>query len=214
MGTSWKRNVMPLCVGFLLAACGQPAFRIYSDRPILSEGEPGPHLRPGLWRVVNKDCVFDDAKPLGAWPDCATAVIVRPGEMLTRLTGDAFSRERFVLADGYPAMLQTISAPEDKEFHFYGVRPVASGGDIVELNRWPALCAPGAEEGAASGDPSGKEPANPAPEPERPALKGFTYDSGQRCPIHTRDQLRAAVIASEGWTKDREQLRWVRASET
>lgn len=163
-------------------------------------------LRPGLWRVVNADCRFEASTPLGSWPDCAGAIIVRRKELVTRLLSDAYQRERFVLADGLPMILQVESVPSDGpvEQRYYGLRPIRIDGDIVELVRWPATCSPPlrAKDGEAAGQPA----AGPA------AVKGLMVDDEGRCRVNSPDQLRAAVLASEDWDIPKERLLWVRAA--
>jgi hypothetical protein len=202
------RIVLTFGLALLLAACGRPSPEVYSQRPLLvkAAGKTGPRLRPGLWRWDDGGCDFDDTKPIGTWPDCVIAVIVRDDEILTGAMIDAVLRERYVLADGLPMILQVqvLPAAAPAERHYYGVRPTLADGQVVEMIRWPVTCQP------ASKDHSG---SYIAPEPGSSAIKGLTVNDGGRCLTTSRDLLRAAVIASEGWTADRDRLRWVRSAE-
>lgn len=200
-----------LCMAFLLAACGKPFAAPYSRKPLVSEAESAasPTLRPGLWLRVDPDCVFDTASPRGAWPDCATAVVVRENEMLRLYTADVVGQDRFRLAAGLPMVLQVQRLPDEPptEWRYFGLRPTLDAGEIVEYSSWPAMCEP-------------DEPAmieaqkTDATSPPKPAVKGaLPLDDSGRCLLRSRDVLRSTIIASEGWTTDREHLRWVRSAE-
>lgn len=193
-----------------LAACGKPVAP-YSGKPLISAAENAvaPALRPGLWLKVDPDCVVDSAKPRGAWPACATAVIVRQNEMLWVYSADVVMRERFRLADGLPMILQTQETPSDPpvEWRYSGLRAMIDGGQIVEYASWPILCSPiepATEESQQTGETA----------PPRAVAKGsLPLDANGRCLVHSRDELRSIIIASEGWTADREHLKWVRSAE-
>lgn len=199
------RVLLAIALTLMAAACGRPTSEVYSRRPLLV-GE-GPRLRPGLWRTNSEACAFDEAKPAGAWPDCALVVVVRKDEILTGATTEAVLREGYVLADGLPMILQVEVRPaaQPPEQRYFGMRPVLEGGEVIEFRRWPVTCTPPRK---AEG-----ETDNTAPQPGPSSIAGVMVDDGGRCLIRTRDQLRAAVIASEGWTADREHLRWVRSAE-
>lgn len=199
------RRLCGLGLVLLLAACGRPEPEVYSRRPLLAEG--GPHLRPGLWRVSDDGCVFDEARPVGAWPACAIAMVVREDEILTGVGKDAVLREGYGLADGLPMILQVEVRPREKppEQRYFGVRPVMVDGQIVGISRWPVACTPPRK---AEG-----ETDNTALRPGPSSVRGLAVGDDGRCLTASIDSLRAAVIASEGWTADRERLRWVRSAE-
>ncbi len=148
---------------------------------------------------------------MGTWPDCVIAVIVRENEILTGASTPAVLRERYVLADGLPMILQVEVLPAAKpaELHYYGVRPTLADGQVVAVSRWPVTCMPDPKPDEAPAAEADKDasPAGPS------AVKGLARDDQGRCLTTSRDLLRAAAIASEGWTADRERLKWVRAPE-
>lgn len=208
------KALVVFCSALLLTACGAPQSRqVHSQRPLLTQadGKDGPRLRSGLWRWDDGSCVFDDDKPMGTWPDCVIAVIVRDNEILTGASTPAVLRERYVLADGLPMILQVevLPAASPGELHYYGARPTLADGQVVAISRWPVTCVP-----------DRKPNEEPAAEPDKAvslagpsAVKGLARDDHGQCLAGSRDLLRAAVIASEGWTADRERLRWVRSAE-
>lgn len=209
MSTAQRAALLGLGAALLLAGCGKPALVPYSRKPLVSEVEAqaAPALRPGLWLKVDPNCAFDIEKPRGAWPDCAAAIVVRENEMLRLQSADVISEDRFRLADGLPMILQVQSLPitPPTEWRFYGLRPTFEGGDIVEYSSWSAMCGPNGD--AASTD-------SPAVRTPAPAKKGeLPLDEDSRCLIGSRDELRSTIIASEGWTADREHLRWIRSAE-
>lgn len=192
------RPLLAVAALLMLAACGRAPSEVYSERSLVVQSE-GLALRPGLWtRAEDPDCPFDTAKPTGAWPDCASVYVVRPGHILTRYSADTIRLERYRLAAGYPAILELVVAGEAERTYF-GVRPQVENGEVVTMKRWPATCAP-----RPKGD-DGKL---------LPPLKGMAYDDSGRCPLADAGQLRSAVIASETWTEAPETLRWIRASES
>lgn len=198
---------LALAAPLFLAGCGKPTLVPYSRKPLVSEMEAqaAPALRPGLWLKVDPDCRFDVEKPRGAWPDCATAVVVRENEMLRLYSADVISEDRFRLADGLPMILQIQRLPIEApaEWRFYGLRPTIKGGEIVEYASWSAMCGPYGEAASATESSTSKPPE-----------KGeLPLDEDGRCLLRSRDVLRSTIIASEGWTTDRERLRWVRSAE-
>lgn len=199
------RTLCWLSLALLLAACGHPEPQVYSHRALLA-GE-GPRLRPGLWRWSDDSCVFDDAKPVGTWPACVVAVVVRDDEILTGVTTSSVSREGYVLADGLPMILQVETRPRRRppEQRYFGVRPVLADGQVVGVSRWPVTCTPPRK---AEG-----ETDNTAPRAGPSSIRGLAIGDDGRCLTASIDRLRAAVIASEDWTADRERLRWVRSAE-
>lgn len=199
------RGLCGLGLVLLLAACGRPEPDVYSQRPLLVGG--GAHLRPGLWRSSDDACVFDDAKPVGTWPGCVIAVVVRDDEILTGVTTGSVLREGYVLADGLPMILQVETRPPraPPELRYFGVRPVLADGQVVGFSRWPVTCAPPRK---AEG-----ETDNTALRAGPSSIRGLAVGDDGRCLTASIDSLRAAVIASEGWTTDRERLRWVRSAE-
>lgn len=196
----------------VLAGCGQPVPDLYSERPLIAAQAGGPALRAGLWRVVDPECEVDDAKPRGAWPDCARAVIVRGDLMLTSYGGDYVARERFVLADGLPMTLQVQEEPAEArpEQRSYGVRPTMAAGEVVEMTRWRATCSPPRPVKTTTDNAT---PGARDPRPGPAAVRGLTVDTDGRCVVRSADALRAAVLASEDWDIDRQRLRWVRSAE-
>lgn len=196
----------------VLAGCGQPVPDLYSEPPLIAAQAGTPALRAGLWRVVDPECDVDDAKPLGTWPDCARAVVVRGDAMLTRIGGDYFEQERFVLADGLPMILQVQAERSEgpREQRYYGVRPTTTGGEVIEMTRWRATCSPPRPVKTATDNAT---PGARDPRPGPAAVRGLTVDTDGRCVVRSADQLRAAVLASEDWDIDTQRLRWVRSAE-
>lgn len=206
-----RTDLLALATALLLAACGRPVATPYSHKPLVSETESraAPALRPGLWLKVDPDCSFDVEKSRGAWPDCSTAVVVRENEMLRLYTADVVDQDRFRLAAGLPMVLQVQRLPDEPptEWRYFGLRPTLDAGEIVEYSSWPAMCEPDepATIEAQKTDATG---------PPKPVVKGaLPLDDNGRCLLTSRDVLRSIVIASEGWTTDREHLRWVRSAE-
>lgn len=199
------RRVCGLCLALLLVACGRPEPEVYSHGPLLVGG--GPHLRPGLWRVSDDGCVFDEVRPVGTWPACAIAVVVRDDEILTGATTGSVLREGYVLADGLPMILQVEVRPSERppEQRYFGVRPVMADGQVVGISRWPVTCTPPRKaEGETDNTTLRAGPSS---------IRGLAVGGDGRCLTASIDSLRAATIASEGWTADRERLRWVRSAE-
>lgn len=203
------RRILLLGLAMLASACGRPTTEVYSRHPLLAPAEGGPRLKPGLWRWDSGDCAFDEAKPSGSWPACVVPVVVRADEILTAASGDAVLREGYVFADGRPMILQVqlrLEPPPDPvEQQYFGVRPTLVDGQVVAMERWPVTCTPSPKGGAQTD--------NAAPTPRPSLIKGLTVGDDGRCLTGSRDQLRAAVIASEVWTADRQRLRWVRSAE-
>lgn len=196
-----------LCVALLLAACGKPFAAPYSGARLVSatESAAAPVLRPGLWLKVDPDCPVDSAKPRGAWPPCATAIVVRPDEMLRFYSADSVEVDRIRLAVGLPMILQMQHPPvrQPTEWYYEGLRPTLQGDQIVEYSSWPAMCEP-------YEPPTDEAQETDVVSPPKAAVKGaLPLDERGRCLLGTRDTLRSLVIASEGWTADREHLRWV-----
>lgn len=206
MSIQQRTALLALTAALLLAGCGKPQTP-YSRKPLVSaeESAAAPALRPGLWLKVDPNCTVDVAKPRGAWLDCAAAVVVRENEMLRLYSADAIDQNRFRLADGLPMILQVQSLPVGQlaEWRYYGLRPTIESGEIVEYASWPAMCGP-YEEAASMG-------ASPAPKP--PEKGELPLDDDSRCLLASRAVLRSTIIASEGWTTDREHLRWIRSAE-
>lgn len=71
----------------LLTACSN---RVVSDSPWFSkESEANtPRLKSGLWVAIRppalreKNCRFDERKPLETWPNCVSGYVVRDGKVL------------------------------------------------------------------------------------------------------------------------------------
>lgn len=209
MSIASRTAVLALGTAVLLAGCGKPSLVPYSRKPLVSEAEAraAPALRQGLWLKVDPDCPFEIEKPRGAWPDCATALVVRENEMLWLYSADVISEDRFRLAAGLPTILQVQSLPitPPAEWRYYGLRPTIEGGEIVEYSSWPAMCGPYGT--AASADSSA------VPTPTQPERGELPLDEDSRCLVGSHDVLRSTIIASEGWTTDRENLRWIRSAE-
>lgn len=215
------RAVLGVIIALSLTACGKPAERadeasafvtVTSPRPLLSNADAAasPQLRQGLWRLEDADCPFDEAKPSGAWPGCAIAMIVRGDEMLTRYGPSDVGRAKVILLAGYPMIMQSqsrtdalVDLPE-----YFGLRPVLADGEIVEFRRWHVTCV---VEPAGMPDAPKADPFAQQPPPVLLEGYGGAKEHGT-CETSSRDLLRAAVIASEkhmpAW-----RYRWVRSAE-
>jgi hypothetical protein len=161
-----RAPLLPLTL--LLTACSN---QVVSDSPWFTKAAEAnaPRLRPGLWvamGVTGKPCRFDERKPAEAWPDCASAYVVRGEETLRPSWVETTERGRrvrtyfdwdsrtHVLAAGDPRIDQVEGCPElavgpkpSRDPHGYcydAVRPTKfdAAGQIVAVVTWPVFCGP------------------------------------------------------------------------
>lgn len=137
------RLTVVLMAVLCLAGCELP---VSTHEPAFTEADAqgAPALRSGIWASASRNCDYDPNKPVSAWPDCVEAEIVRGSEIAD--LGQPF--EHYVLASGYPRVLQTrvMLTPEEGEpsaLYLYDA-VVAAGfdreGRIVRARRWTVGC--------------------------------------------------------------------------
>ena len=111
------RRFTPLLAlaALLLGACDD---LVYSRAPVLEERfRPGDaELRPGLWsfggRQLDGSCVFDIHERVARWPDCATGVEARRGQLWLVARNERLLFATVKLAAGDPVLAQAHWVPD------------------------------------------------------------------------------------------------------
>ena len=117
----------------VLGACNV----VMTNAPVFSPADAAgaPALREGVWRQDGGDagCKFDERQPLGTWPACANAVVIKGGALGGyRAQGDkkTWVSTPYILASGSPRVLQTYL---DAEIGGVGLGPRGQqNGEAVE----------------------------------------------------------------------------------
>jgi hypothetical protein len=213
----------------LLGACNV----VLTKEPLFTHADEAgaPPLKPGVWLLFKEaDCKFDETKPFVDWPDCAGGGLVRPEGITSRKSSHDPSLEvtPFVLAAGAPRVAQlpvemSVSGEADasasggasasaktsgggdaRPYAYAGVRPTKldEAGRIVAFAFWPVDCGPP--------PPKDKNGADTALGTLKP-LPGMQMKPGEAvCTTSSKDALRAAAKASEAWTEQIPEARWLR----
>jgi hypothetical protein len=183
-----------------------------------------PQLRPGVWRGdPDRQCAFDEARPIARWPDCANAFVVQDGQLsfhnLNAKGRPTVSTTPFVLAGASPSVLQATEAnPDakgasdstaDRAYYYMGLRPTKTDaqGRITAFAAWSAMCGPPPPSDAKSTDGQHARYGSLTP------LPGLTMDKEENnCTTSSQDAVRAAAAASEKWSKSDSLIgaHWVR----
>ena len=204
---------------------------VVSERPWFSAAQAGASVqqKPGLWvSLEGKDCAFDAAGPIAAWPDCAQLVVITD----TEYSGPHWSKDDapaprtilrwenvpHLLVSGQPAIDQIAwsdqdgaddAAPQARKaaFLYMAVRPTAfdAAGRITATLRWPVLCGPLQPKGKRAKGAGGMVTTRPFP--------GLLLDK-QVCTAVDEAALRSAAARSEailpGSGLDLIESHWVR----
>lgn len=219
-----QRLLFVLAAALILGGCNM----VYAEHPLFTAADAAgaPALRPGIWSKRAADCVFDAARPISEWPECADPVLITPDRI-----GDPGKPDKqggYVLAGGDPRVMQmelTLDADKPPIWIFVGLKPLKSDteGRITEARTWIVLCGP----------PPPPPPETPPPPPNetpeqaearaqaeiaaamaagvtREPLPGLEIKDGM-CVARERDPVRNATRASLAWDDDGPSvIYWVR----
>ncbi|HEY4030380.1 MAG TPA: hypothetical protein VGM25_08555 [Caulobacteraceae bacterium] len=208
-----------------LGACNQ----VYTRKPLLGEArEQGdPELRPGLWKSGDdteeqRRCPFDIRKRLGDWPDCATALEVRRGQIFFVSRHERALAFTYRLVEGPPVLMQLhlseeafkdarVPEPKNTDNPMYGwtyaaITPTKTdeAARITEARMVQADCGPLLTQGAAP--PAGGKPVteNVTSHP----YAGLTI-VGNNCVAEDLDTVENA-LAESARLKPPAPMRWIR----
>lgn len=224
MAGPWKRVVglaFAFSAGLVLAACNL----ITTETPLFTAADaaPTPPLREGIWAGVEKDCRYDESRPVASWPKCADWFLVR-GDVVSHYDAEKDAWEHasfrngrlatfedgawneeggFLLVGGDPMIGQLGSEKEGepKAYFYMGLRPrLDDAGRVIEMSLWPVLCGPP--------PPAPKEGEKPVYATQNP-FPGLTMVENN-CTTSSQDALRAAARASEGLDATVPTARWLR----
>lgn len=209
-----QRLLLVLAAALMLGGCNM----VYAEQPLFTAADAAgaPAMRPGLWSKRAADCVFDGAKPIADWPECADPVLVTADRM-----GDPGKPDKqgaYILAGGDPRVLQMeLEMDPDKPaiWIFVGVKPLKTDaeGRITEARTWMVLCGPPPPPRPET--PDAAIPENETPEQAeariqadiaatvaagvtREPLPGLEVKEGM-CVARERDPVRNAARASLAW---------------
>ena len=205
----------------LIALCGcrkpMPAVEaLHSFHALYSafDAAGAPQLRTGLWVGVDPKCAVTESASAGTWPACAEWMVVRPKQVITHpagLTSDKLGTSAYLLAEGYPRILQqTASPPPPPNYFWYeGLRPLGldGGGRIIRARIWDAEC----DEPAVSATSSA-----PSDAPPNSGALSASSNPGpfvDHCYVTSRGEVRAAIIAAEKPRDESNVFHWVRDEE-
>ena len=219
-----QRLLFVLAAALMLGGCNM----VYAEQPLFTAADAtgAPTLRPGLWSKRAADCVFDAAKPIAEWPECADPVLVTPARI-----GDPGKPDKqgpYLLAGGDPRVMQmelTLDAEKPPIWIFIGLKPLKSDaqGRITEARTWMVQCGPPPPPPAATPAP----PANETPEQAEARIQaeiaatmaagvtleplpGLEVKEGM-CIARERAPVRNATQASLAWDDGEESIiYWVR----
>ncbi|NEX93451.1 hypothetical protein [Caulobacter sp. 17J65-9] len=225
MAGPWKRVVclaFAFSAGLLLSACNL----VTTEAPLFTAADaaPTPPLREGVWvGGKDKDCRFDEKRPVSSWPKCANWFLAR-GDTLSHYDADKKAWEYatlrngrvstfedgqwkeeggFLLVAGDPLIGQVgVEKPDQpKEYLYLGLRPTLDDqGRVIQMSAWFVQCGP---------------PPPPAKDGEKPAFATQAPFAGMtmvenNCTTSSQDALRAAARASEGLDTTIPAARWLR----
>ena len=113
----WLLMVAALLV---LGAC-DPAV---SRRPLLAQSGAGPQV--GLWALLEPDCPAPTTDSVQTWPECATPVWVKPGEVITIQRSPV--RSEFVTASGEPRIAQVAgeNVAGERRYSYFAFRTLGA----------------------------------------------------------------------------------------
>ena len=204
------RKSLVLAAVLVLTGCNN----VHSIRPLVAGPGGAPALKPGLWVGVDKDCVFDPARPLAQWPGCAAAMRVDPAQIQAVNEKTVQDLVSYRLGGRAPTVVQVriekmgTGAPADDavlaklgQYQYLGleVRKSDPQGMAIEAAHWTALCGPPPPK-AKKGEPSRFVTEKPLP--------GLTVVD-DACTTQSLDAVRRSVIASRAWSPPGV-IRWVR----
>ena len=187
-----------------------------SREPIFSSADAGdgPQPRPGLWASPDPDCAFDPSAPVDGWPSCANGTVVRAH--VIGPPNDPSHLMTYVLTSGDPRIVQmpwpAAGKKDAPKFSYVGVKPTKfdEDGRIVEARMWIVLCG---EQAPPPKSLDGGAKKTTPPDDFKP-LDGLDWHKGDDfCIADSKDAVRNAAKASEGWTGDPTTMRWIRDAE-
>jgi hypothetical protein len=215
-GTTMLRPLAIAGLCLMSTAC----IAVGSREPIFSSADAGnaPQPRPGLWASPDPDCNFDPTAPVDGWPSCANGTVVR-----AHVLGpphDPSSMMDYVVTAGDPRILQMPWPRSDKtgdkkgapKFSYIGLKPTKfdTDGRFTEAKVWITLCG---EQVPPPRDMDAEQKKAAPPEGFKP-LDGLDWHKGDDfCIAESKDAVRAAAKASEGWTTDQPSVQWIRDAE-
>ncbi|HWE46966.1 MAG TPA: hypothetical protein VG407_13155 [Caulobacteraceae bacterium] len=196
---------------------------VISAKPVFdaADASGAPGFRPGVWASPDQGCSFDEAKPAGEWPSCASGAVIMDDKAWA--VGHKEKASAFILAAGDPRVMQAIADLSDMNgsnvtvtekgpiYLFIAVNPLAKDGDgrITKAEAWFIQCGPPPpkpKDGTpASNDPKAYGTTQPLP--------GMTMDNGE-CSPKDKAAVRAAAGPSRAWADQLMQMHWVRAGES
>jgi hypothetical protein len=155
-----------------------------------------------------KDCAFDQSKPVAGWPECAGGMLVRPDRLQDPSHADK-TIAYMITANDPPIFQIPLADDKKKPIYLYGGMRISrrdAQGRVTEFVTWMAQCGP---------PPPKPKPDDPHPRyaTERP-LPGLTVDKETgMCTAVTAGPVRASVKVSEAWNEDTKPASWVRDGE-
>lgn len=202
--------IIGLCL--MSSAC----IAVGSRTPLFSSADAGEAAqpRPGLWASPDPDCNFDPTTPVDGWPSCANGTVVRAHVMGP--PHDPASLMDYVVAGGEPRVLQMPWPRSDKKgapkYAYIGLKPTKFDGQgrFTEAKVWIALCG---EQTPPPRDLEAQQKKTAPPDDFKP-LDGLDWHKGDDfCIADSKEAVRAAAKASEGWTSDPSSIQWIRDTE-
>lgn len=194
------RAVLIALCGLMLTACNM----VVSHDPIFTKADQdkAAPMKDGWWGAPEKDCDFDLKGDARDWPKCADSQLIRGGRMI-----DDDGEIDFILTAGDPRIMQV--GIKEKGFDLYayaGMKPAGhdAQGRLTAAVTWPIQCGPP--------PPEPKNAKGPADYATRSPVAGLKVDKETgNCWTTQAAQVRAAAVASAGWTKDKKEIHWIRA---
>jgi hypothetical protein len=210
-----------LLAALALAALALSACNVVTTKePLFTQADASPHhLRDGVWAPKPDDekCVFDETKPVEAWPECVDPVLVRNSELLAwqrdTKTWKADDTSKVLIVGGDPMILQFYDKPQDGDpiYLYSGVDPkLDADGRIVALQAWPVLCGP--PPPPPEGQPASDDVTAAGTKAPFPGM--LMDEKGQNCTTTDPGVVRAAAKASRPLIKKAlTSVRWIRDGE-
>lgn len=201
------RTVLIALCGLMLTACNM----VVSREPLFTQADAAGSapVKDGWWVSPKptddgRPCTFDLEADARDWPPCAEGQLILGGRMIDTEDGDA--PQDFLLTGGDPRIMQIGVKEQGLNLYAYGalkVRRKDSAGRMTAFVSWPVECGPP--------PPEPKEPKGPGDYATRAPVAGLKVDRETgNCWTTDPGQVRRAAAASEGWTKDKKDIRWVR----
>jgi hypothetical protein len=184
-----------------LGLCGCSNY-VYSEKPLFTARDSRglPELRPGVWAgKEERDCAFEEARPLKEWPECANGVVL--GRSAARAAA-RLTEGKGLLVAGDPMVMQTSGQGAGGRVDYQGLRATRfdERRRAVEIAIWPVQCGP----------PTPAHPEFPVRTTlTQTPLPGLVVRD-QNCIASDPEAVRGAARASEAWDAQPARLRWVR----